>query len=75
MSEAPVKGAVTWMKAEDECWSDHAFAAFEFPLSREPEEGFHFFGKAMLIKAREMPAAKAAILALVGDEALRNQMK
>ena len=74
-SGAPVKGPVTWMKAEDECWSDHAFAAFEFPLSREPEEGFHFFGKAMLIKAREMPAAKAAILALVGDEALRNQMK
>ena len=32
-------------QVEDECFLEHAHASFEFALSREPEEGFHFFGK------------------------------
>jgi len=66
---------VTWLKAEDECFSNHAHAAFEFELSKEPEEGFHYFGKAMIVAASKLEAVRGEVLELVGDEALRNQHK
>ena len=68
-------GSVTWLKAEDECFSNHAHAAFEFELSKEPEEGFHYFGKAMILAASKLEAVRGEVLELVGDEALRNQHK
>ena len=68
-------GSVTWLKAEDECFSNHAQAAFEFELSKEPEEGFHYFGKAMIVAASKLEAVRGEVLELVGDEALRNQHK
>lgn len=66
-------GAVTWLKAEDECYSNQAHAAFEFAMTKEPEEGFHFFGKAMLVQANKLEAVREEILQLIGDEALRNE--
>ena len=64
---------VTWLKVEDECYLNHAHASFEFALDKEPEEGFHFFGKVMLFKASKLDAVRAELLELVGDEAMRNQ--
>ena len=71
----PANGTVTWLKAEDECFSNQAHAAFEFAMAKEPEEGFHFFGKAMLVQANKLKAVRDEVLELVGDEALRNEEK
>ena len=67
--------AITWLKAEDEVFAKHAFAHFEFALGREPEEGFHFFGRAMLVKASDIDKVAREVVELIGDEALRNQVR
>ena len=71
----PANGTVTWLKAEDECFSNQAHAAFEFAIAKEPQEGFHFFGKVMLVQANKLKAVRDEVLELVGDEALRNEEK